>query len=87
MGVFIGLFVKGYPLLNLWDDWHGVALNAFTLAEDGATPVSYTHLNGQSPVDLTAFPACKGVLDVVYNPCLLYTSCLRVSESSMIALQ
>ena len=23
IGVFIGLFVKGYPLLNLWDDWNG----------------------------------------------------------------
>ncbi len=21
VGVFAGLFVKGYPLLNLWDDW------------------------------------------------------------------
>ena len=23
VGVFIGLFAKGYPLLNLWDDWNG----------------------------------------------------------------
>ena len=23
MGVFIGLFVKGYPLTELWDDWNG----------------------------------------------------------------
>ena len=23
VGVFVGLFVKGYPLLNLWDDWNG----------------------------------------------------------------
>lgn len=23
VGVFIGLLVKGYPLLNLWDDWNG----------------------------------------------------------------
>lgn len=22
VGVFIGLFVKGYPLVNLWDDWN-----------------------------------------------------------------
>ena len=43
LGVFIGLFVKGYPLLNLWDDWHGVALNAFTLAEDGATQVPFSY--------------------------------------------
>lgn len=32
------------------------------------TPVGTYPNNGQSPVDLTAFPACKGVLDVVYNP-------------------
>ena len=42
LGVFIGLFVKGYPLLNLWDDWSGVALQAFTTAADGSTvPFSY----------------------------------------------
>ena len=23
LGVFIGLFAKGYPLLNLWDNWNG----------------------------------------------------------------
>lgn len=23
IGVFIGLFVKGYPLVELWDDWNG----------------------------------------------------------------
>ena len=23
VGVFIGLFAKGYPLLNLWDNWNG----------------------------------------------------------------
>lgn len=32
------------------------------------TPVGTYPNNGQSPVDLTVFPACKGVLDVVYNP-------------------
>ena len=31
----IGLFVKGYPLLNLWDDWHGIAFDAW--AVDAAT--------------------------------------------------
>ncbi len=35
VGVFIGLFVKGYPLLNLWDDWHGIAFDAW--AVDAAT--------------------------------------------------
>ena len=23
IGVFIGLFAKGYPLMNIWDDWNG----------------------------------------------------------------
>ena len=33
VGVFIGMFVKGYPLLNVWDDWQGVAMNAFTVVD------------------------------------------------------
>ena len=32
------------------------------------TPVGMYPKTGESPVDLTAFPACKGVLDVIYNP-------------------
>ena len=37
IGVFIGLFVKGYPLLNLWDDWQTPFMNAFTVdAASGA---------------------------------------------------
>ena len=27
VGVFIGLFVKGYPLLNLWDNWQSATFN------------------------------------------------------------
>ena len=27
LGVFIGLFVKGYPLLNLWDNWQSATFN------------------------------------------------------------
>lgn len=23
LGVFIGMFIKGYPLINLWDNWNG----------------------------------------------------------------
>lgn len=42
VGVFIGLFVKGYPLLNLWDNWQGAAFQAFqTTAEGGTAPFSY----------------------------------------------
>ena len=43
LGVFIGLFAHGYPLLNIWDDWQGVAMNAFTLAEDGVTKVPFSY--------------------------------------------
>ena len=33
-----------------------------------ATPVGTFPHNGEAPVDLTAFPACRGVLDLIYNP-------------------
>ena len=39
VGVFIGLFVKGYPLLNLWDEW--VAPAAFVMQDGVQTPFSY----------------------------------------------
>ena len=26
IGVFIGLFAKGYPLLNIWDSWDPASL-------------------------------------------------------------
>ena len=32
------------------------------------TPVGMYPKTGESPVDLATFPACRGVLDVVYNP-------------------
>ena len=32
------------------------------------TPVGMYPNTGTSPVDLTQFPACRGVLDVIYNP-------------------
>lgn len=32
------------------------------------TPVGMYPHNGAAPVDLTAFPACRGVLDLIYNP-------------------
>jgi len=42
LGVFIGLFVKGYPLLNVWDDWKSPALAAFVTDANGAkTAFSY----------------------------------------------
>ena len=32
------------------------------------TPVGMYPQNGESPIDLSAFPKCEGVLDVIYNP-------------------
>lgn len=32
------------------------------------TPVGMYPQNGASPIDLSLFPACRGVLDVIYNP-------------------
>ncbi|MDO4315156.1 MAG: carbon starvation CstA family protein [Oscillospiraceae bacterium] len=43
MGVFIGMFVKGYPLLNIWDDWQSPAMAAFTLAEDKVTQLPFSY--------------------------------------------
>lgn len=42
IGVFFGIFLKGYPLMNLWDDWSAPAMQAFVLGADGtAVPFSY----------------------------------------------
>ena len=43
IGVFIGMFVKGYPLLNIWDDWQTPAMAAFTLAEDKVTQIPFSY--------------------------------------------
>ena len=40
MGVFIGLFAHGYPLLNVWDDWQS-PIFTFTSAEGVETTFSY----------------------------------------------
>ena len=45
LGVFVGLFIHGYPLLNLWDDWHGVAFDAW--AVDAATGEEVAFSYGQ----------------------------------------
>ena len=37
VGVFAGLFIKGYPLLNLWDNWQAPAFAAFQTVADGST--------------------------------------------------
>ena len=40
VGVFAGLFVKGYPLLNVWDDWKSPVFD-FTAADGTVTSFSY----------------------------------------------
>ena len=42
IGVFIGLFVKGYPLVNLWDDWYSPFMDAFVKNADG-TAVAFSY--------------------------------------------
>ena len=41
IGVFIGLFAKGYPLVELWDNWQGVMFQTFQTTADGTAPFSY----------------------------------------------
>jgi len=41
IGVFIGLFAKGYPLVELWGDWQGVAFQAFKTVDGAQVPFSY----------------------------------------------
>lgn len=42
IGVFIGMFVKGYPMINLWDDLSAPAMSAFVLGADG-NPVPFSY--------------------------------------------
>ena len=41
IGVFIGLFVKGYPLVELWDNWQTPFMDAFVNVDGAAVPFSY----------------------------------------------
>lgn len=42
------------------------------------TPVGMYPKNGESPIDLSAFSKCEGVLDVIYNP--FHTALLQQAE-------
>lgn len=42
------------------------------------TPVGMYPKNGESPIDLSAFDRCEGVLDVIYNP--FHTALLQQAE-------
>lgn len=50
------------------DNYENLARHADADIVVNATPVGTCPGNGASPVDLTAFPRCRGVLDLVYNP-------------------
>ena len=50
------------------DNYENLSRHADAQVLVNATPVGMYPGNGASPVDLTAFPALEGVLDVVYNP-------------------
>ena len=50
------------------NNYENLHLHADTDIVVNTTPVGMFPHNGESPVDLGAFPRCSGVLDVVYNP-------------------
>jgi len=50
------------------DNYDNLHLHADTDILINTTPVGMYPNTGISPVDLTAFPHCSGVLDVIYNP-------------------
>ena len=41
VGVFIGLIVKGYPIVNLWDDWFTPFADAFVMKDGAKVAFSY----------------------------------------------
>ena len=50
------------------DNYENLRRHADAKIIANTTPVGMYPKNGASPVDLTQFPDCEGVLDVVYNP-------------------
>ena len=50
------------------DNYENLSRHADAEIVVNTTPVGMYPVNGAAPVDLTAFPACRGVLDVIYNP-------------------
>ena len=84
VGVFIGLFVKGYPLLNLWDNWQSATFNYgeyFTAQH--FIPVFFItvacgilsgfHSTQTAIISRTMKSEKQGRM-TFYNICLLYTS-------------
>ena len=50
------------------DNYHNLARHQDAELLVNATPVGMYPGNGLAAVDLTAFPACRGVADLIYNP-------------------
>lgn len=50
------------------DNYENLSRHANAEVIVNTTPVGMYPGNGVAPVDLTHFPACRGVLDVIYNP-------------------
>ena len=50
------------------DNYENLSRHADAAIVVNTTPVGMYPHNGESPVDLTAFPACRAVYDIVYNP-------------------
>lgn len=50
------------------DNYENLARHGDTGIVVNTTPVGMFPGNGAAPVDLTVFPQCRGVMDVVYNP-------------------
>ena len=50
------------------DNYHNLSRHQDAQLIVNATPVGMYPGNGLAAVDLTAFPACRGVVDMVYNP-------------------
>ena len=50
------------------DNYENLSRHADAAIIANTTPVGMYPHNGESPVDLTAFPACEAVYDIVYNP-------------------
>ena len=50
------------------DNYENLSRHADAALIANTTPVGMYPHNGESPIDLTAFPACEAVYDIVYNP-------------------
>lgn len=50
------------------NNYHNLSLHKDAALIVNATPVGMYPQNGQSPIDLSLFPQCQLVLDLIYNP-------------------